>query len=51
MVRVAQHILETKRADFDTAYLEDRYRTVLVDMRREKQGQLPHRNSLATSVT
>jgi DNA end-binding protein Ku len=42
MVRVAQHILETKRADFDTTYLEDRYRTVLVDMLRDKQARLPH---------
>jgi DNA end-binding protein Ku len=42
MLRVAEHILETKTADFDTAYLEDRYRTVLVDMLRDKQTKLPH---------
>jgi non-homologous end joining protein Ku len=41
MLRVAEHILETKTADFDTAYLEDRYRTVLVDMLKEKSAGLP----------
>ena len=30
MLRVAEHFLETKTADFDPAFLEDRYRTVLV---------------------
>jgi len=44
MLRVAEHILETKRADFDPAFLEDRYRTVLVSMLKEKQANLvpPH---------
>ena len=28
MLRVAQHIVETKMSDFDPAFLEDRYRTV-----------------------
>jgi non-homologous end joining protein Ku len=41
MIRVAEHILETKKADFDTAYLEDRYRTVLVSMLREKKAEMP----------
>jgi DNA end-binding protein Ku len=41
MLRVAEHILETKTADFDPAYLEDRYRTVLVEMLRGKQAEMP----------
>ena len=41
MLEVAERILETKTADFDPAYLEDRYRTVLVSMLREKQAELP----------
>jgi non-homologous end joining protein Ku len=41
MLRVAEHILETKTADFDPAFLEDRYRTVLVEMLRGKQAELP----------
>ena len=43
MLQVAQHILEMKRADFDPAYLEDRYRTALVSMLRQKQGELPEK--------
>jgi DNA end-binding protein Ku len=41
MLRITEHILETKLEDFDPAYLEDRYRTVLVEKLREKQGQIP----------
>ena len=41
MLRVAEHILETKTADFDPAFLEDRYRTVLVEMLRGKQAEMP----------
>src|SRR6185312_11943538 len=29
MLKITEHILETKTEDFDPAYLEDRYRTVL----------------------
>lgn len=43
ILSVAEHILETKTADFDTAYLEDRYRTVLVDMLKEKSAGLPRK--------
>ena len=43
MSRVAEHILETKKADFNTAFLEDRYRSVLVSMLKEKKAQLPER--------
>jgi DNA end-binding protein Ku len=44
MVRITEHILETKQEDFDTAYLEDRYRTLLVEKLREKQAQMPMRS-------
>jgi non-homologous end joining protein Ku len=44
MVRITEHILETKQEDFDPAYLEDRYRTVLVEKLREKQAQMPRRS-------
>jgi DNA end-binding protein Ku len=48
MLRVAEHIVETKTADFDRAYLEDRYRTELVSMLREKKAQVPARAKPAT---
>jgi Ku protein len=44
MVRIAEHILETKQEDFNSAWLEDRYRTVLVEKLREKQAQMPARS-------
>src|SRR3954462_15707204 len=34
---LAEHIIKTKSADFDVAWLEDRYRTALVSMLREKK--------------
>jgi non-homologous end joining protein Ku len=46
MLRIAEHILETKKEDFDPAYLEDRYRTVLVEKLREKQAQIPARRAV-----
>ena len=49
MIRITEHILETKKEDFDTAYLEDRYRTVLVEKLRKKQAsKLPARNFPST---
>jgi DNA end-binding protein Ku len=48
MLAITQHILETKKEDFDTAYLEDRYRTVLVEKLREKKTQTPARSAAAT---
>jgi non-homologous end joining protein Ku len=39
MLQIAEHILDTKLADFDPAYLEDRYRTVLAEKLREKKAQ------------
>jgi non-homologous end joining protein Ku len=41
MLDVAKHILKTKTADFDPAFLEDRYRTAVAEMLRDKQAQLP----------
>jgi non-homologous end joining protein Ku len=41
MLQITEHILDTKAEDFDPAYLEDRYRTVLVEKLREKQAQKP----------
>jgi Ku protein len=41
MLRITEHILDTKTEEFDPAYLEDRYRAVLVEKLREKQAQLP----------
>jgi DNA end-binding protein Ku len=41
VVDVTQLILNTKREHFDPTYLEDRYRTVLVEKLREKTAKLP----------
>src|SRR5829696_6346049 len=44
MSAIAEHLLETKRGDFDPAYLEDWYRTVSVEKLREKQAEVPARS-------
>jgi non-homologous end joining protein Ku len=44
MLKITEHILETKKEDFDPAYLEDRYRTLLVEKLREKQALMPTRS-------
>jgi Ku protein len=41
MVKLAQHIIETKSADFDPAMLEDHYRNALVRILRKKQAKMP----------
>jgi DNA end-binding protein Ku len=41
MLRVAQHVVETKMSDFDPAFLEDRYRAVLISKLKEKRAELP----------
>jgi DNA end-binding protein Ku len=41
MLQLAEHILEIKTEEFDSAYLEDRYRTVLVEKLREKHAKMP----------
>ena len=38
MLRLAEHIIETKAADFDPAVLEDHYRNAMVHMLRQKQA-------------
>jgi DNA end-binding protein Ku len=37
MIKLAEHILETKKADFDPAEFVDHYETALVEMLRQKQ--------------
>ena len=39
MLRLAEHIIETKAGDFDPAVLEDHYRSTMVQMLRQKQTQ------------
>jgi DNA end-binding protein Ku len=38
MLKLAQHIMETKLGEFDPAKFEDRYETALVEMLRQKQA-------------
>jgi Ku protein len=45
MVNLAEHIVDKMLADFDPALLEDRYRTTLVSMLREKKAQVPERHA------
>jgi DNA end-binding protein Ku len=40
LVRVAEHIVEVKTSDFDPTFLEDRYRTVLISMLKQKHSEL-----------
>src|SRR5438045_2400430 len=48
LLRLAEHIIETKKADFHAAWLEDRYRTALVSMLREKKrAELPTKTAAA----
>ena len=41
MMKLAQHIIRTKSADFDPAMLEDHYRSALVRILRRKQTKRP----------
>jgi DNA end-binding protein Ku len=41
MMKLAQHIIKTKSADFDASMLEDHYRTALVRILRKKQAKRP----------
>jgi non-homologous end joining protein Ku len=41
MVKLAQHIIETKSAAFDPAMLEDHYRSALVRILTKKQAKMP----------
>ena len=47
MLSIAEHIVALKLEQFDPAFLEDRYRTVLVSMLKEKSGRLPARTKPA----
>jgi DNA end-binding protein Ku len=47
IIELTEHILNTKREDFDPAYLEDRYRTVLVEKLRQKRSFAPTRQAAA----
>jgi DNA end-binding protein Ku len=38
MLKLAEHILETKRADFDPSKFEDRYETAVIELLRKKQA-------------
>jgi DNA end-binding protein Ku len=41
MLQIAEHIMQVKTADFDSAILEDRYRTALVEILRTKTRETP----------
>jgi Ku protein len=41
MVKLAQHIIETKSTEFNPAMLEDHYRNALVRILRKKQAKMP----------
>jgi non-homologous end joining protein Ku len=43
MLRIAEHIVETKTSDFDPTLLEDRYRTVLIEKLKKKQAGVPRK--------
>ena len=41
MLQIAEHIMQSKTADFDPALLQDRYRTALVEILRTKKRETP----------
>jgi len=43
LLRIAEHIVETKTSDFDPMLLEDRYRTVLIEKLKKKQAEVPRK--------
>jgi DNA end-binding protein Ku len=43
MVKLAEHILETKAGHFNPAEFEDRYETAVIEMLKQKQAGLPPR--------
>jgi DNA end-binding protein Ku len=47
MLRIAEHIIETKTSDFDPTFLEDRYRTVLIEKLEKKQADVPRKHVVA----
>jgi non-homologous end joining protein Ku len=49
ILNITEYILESKRESFDPRYLEDRYRTVVVEKLKDKRAQeLPARGSPST---
>jgi Ku protein len=44
MLRLAEHIIETKAADFDPAVLEDHYRNAMVHILQKKQSRQVHKH-------
>jgi non-homologous end joining protein Ku len=48
LLRVAEHIVESKIADFDPRFLEDRYRTVLISNLKLKHSELPQKAPAAS---
>ena len=47
MVRIAQHIIQAKTTNFDLAFLEDRYRTVLIEKLEKKHADMPRWDGMA----
>src|ERR1700737_619437 len=47
MVKLAEHILETKAGHFDPAEFEDRYENAVVEMLKQKQAGMPVRKEAA----
>src|SRR5262245_4353826 len=45
MLKLAEHILEAKKADFDPSAFEDRYERAVVEMLRRKQAGLPAKSA------
>jgi DNA end-binding protein Ku len=50
MMRLAQHIIRTKSADFDPSMLEDHYRNALVRILRKKQAKRRAHPALVTPL-
>ena len=50
MVEMATLLIDRKAGAFDTAYLEDRYRTVLAERLKEKTATLSHRTKSDASA-
>jgi DNA end-binding protein Ku len=45
MLKLAQHILETKKGEFDPSALQDRYERAVIEMLRRKQAGLPAKSA------
>jgi DNA end-binding protein Ku len=47
MMQIAQHIIQAKTTDFDLAFLEDRYLTVLIEKLEKKHAEMPRSDGMA----